>query len=361
MNKYKENLLSILLILFCFIGSLSAFWKTIKPDDIKYSKENMKQPEITIGVNPWSVRSIDTQVISKHWLNVSRESIKEQVDLIKSLGANYVAIGTPYDRADDMRLWVDEIHNAGMNVWFRSHWNEWEGDEGQPSTLKAKDYLDKTYNFIKINPDLFHPGDSFTMCVEAEQVGVGLGKRFLNWDEYKVFLLDQIYLSNQAFSEIGLKGKIHTNWLSTNGWVVENIFDEKLVSNIGLITVDHFVGQTNTIGGVDDSDELVEQTINDLNMFHNMFDKPIFLGEWGYQIYQNVPDVRQANVINKMYSKLQTLDYLIGTNYWVHMGNTSSLFGDESGSNITPRFGAEVIKHFYTPTSAIEENIGDRK
>lgn len=354
MNKYKENLLLSLIILICLLGSVFSYLKIININNYEYTKENFQQPDLKYGIYPWTVRSIDTQVVSKHWENVTRDSIINQVKLIKETGANYVAIGTPYNRLDDMRIWVEEIHNAGLNVWFRSHWNEWEGDWGVPSTLKPDEYLERTRVFILQNPELFKEGDSFSMCVEAENVGVGIGNKFLNWDEFKKFVLNEIVVSNKAFEEIGLKGKVHTNWLSLNAWTVENIVDKDFANNIGLITVDHYAGQSSTIGELDNSTDLVNKTIKDLEYYHKKFGVPVLLGEWGYQIYQEVSDVRQANVINQMFMKLRTLDFLVGVNYWVHMGNTSSLFMDEYGSNPTPRLGSEVLRNYYDPMSFVE-------
>lgn len=356
MNIYKQKIILIMIIFIAFIGSGFSVWDSIMSKNYKYSDVLLVQPQINPRVFPWSVRSVDTQVVSKHWENVSRDLIRQQVALIKNIGANYVAIGTPYNRLRDMRMWVEEIHNAGMNVWFRSHWNEWEGHEGASSTMKPNEYLDATYSFIIANKDLFKEGDSFTVCMEAEEAGIGLGKKFLNWDEYKGFLLDEIFTANSAFENIGLNNKVYTNWLSVNGWIVENIFDKKLVSSIGLITIDHYVGQSNTIEEVDNSNAMVEQTINDFNSIHNKFNVPLLVGEWGYQIFQPVSDVRQADVINKMLLKFRTLDYLVGVNYWVNMGNTAAIFGDQYGSNLVPRMGAEVIKSYFDPLGSIQMN-----
>jgi hypothetical protein len=223
--------------------------------------------------------------------------------------------------------------------------------------MKPDEYLDKTYTFIINNPDLFSEGDSFTVCMEAEEGGVGLGKRFLNWDEYKNFLLKEIYTANNAFNKIGMNGKVYTNWLSVNGWIVENIFDEAMVNKIGLITVDHYVNQTETIGKMDNSDDIVDQTVKDLNSYYEKYKVPILLGEWGYQIFQPVSDVNQANVINKMFMRLRTLNYLVGVNYWTHMGNSASIFGDEYGSNLTPRLGAEVLRYYFNPMSFVADNL----
>lgn len=316
------------------------------------SSERVEQPPLEAGTYPWSVRSIDTQVVSKHWPNVSRAAIQEQVRLMSDLGVNYIAIGTPYDRVEEMRLWAQEIHALGLNVWFRSHWAQWEGDDGKPATLTPDEYLDRTGQFIRNNPDLFVAGDAFTVAVEAEQVGIGLGKRFLTWDQYRNFLLSEITVASLAFEELGLKGKIHTNWLSVNGWIVENQFTQEFVDKIGLIVVDHFVGQSNTIGSVDDTQAVITQTMQDLDRYHQKWNVPIMLGEWGYQIFQPVPDEKQEEVIAMLLSELATRPYIVGMNYWVHMGNSASIIGDEFGSNLRYRPGAMILQSFYDPIGA---------
>jgi len=344
-----------IVLLVLLIGSTFTLFKdsltflNITDEDIRA----YQQPPLPAGQIPWTIRSVDTQVISKHWPDVTQEAINEQVKLLKDLGVNYIAIGTPYDRGEEFKMWADAIHAEGLNVWYRSHWASWEGDEGLPAVMKPKEYLSLTDAFIRENHDVFKPGDAFTATVEAEQVGIGFGKRFLNWDEYRQFLLDEIKVSNAAFTDIGLEGQIHTNWLSVNGWIVDNQFTPELVSKLNLIVVDHFVGQTETIGGDDDIDMLVDMTLSDLDRYHSEWDVPILLGEWGYQIYQPVSDEKQAEAAEKMFSALRTRDYLVGVNYWTHMGNSASIIGDEFGSQLKYREAAFVIKKYFDPESTI--------
>lgn len=335
----------VLSVTFSFRENVSS-WFTEKLEAPVYT-----QPSLPTGAYPWAVRSIDTQVISKHWPDVTEGAIEEQVGLLKELGVNYIAIGTPYDRVDEMQMWADEIHDAGLNVWFRSHWTSWEGDDGQPAVMKSDEYLRLTGEFIRNNPTLFAEGDSFTVAVEAEQVGIGFGKRFLTWDAYRQFLKDEISVSNEAFTDIGLKNKVHTNWLSVNGWVVDNQFTQELVDNIGLIVVDHFVAQSPTIGEEDDTEALVRATIEDLDRFHDRWGVPVLLGEWGYQIYQPVSNEKQAEVVERMFEELRKKDYLVGVNYWTHMGNSASIIGDEFGSNLEYKDAASIIENYYNPAS----------
>lgn len=353
-NFWKTFIIYALLVVFLF-GSIYGIWQHYRSSvTAKSAADSYVQPPLPYGAYPWTVRSIDTQVISKHWPDVTREFVREQVVLLKALGVNYIAVATPYDRLDDLRIWIEEIHAAGLNVWFRSHWAEWEGDEGLPATMSPEEYLKRTGQFIRSNPDLFIPGDAFTTAVEAEQVGVGLGKRFLTWDEYRGFLLAQISTANIAFRDIRLEGQIYTNWLSVNGWVVENQFTPELVEKLGLIVVDHFVGQSQTIGDLNDPDEIVKRTIQDLDNYYKRWKVPILLGEWGYQIYQEVPEDVQAEVIEKMFRELKTKDYLVGVNYWTHLGNPPSIIADEYGANLQYKKAADVIQSFYDPLSVFE-------
>jgi len=354
-EKFWKSFITNILLASFLLGSIGGIWFHYRSSVIaKLTTNNYVQPYLPYGNYPWTVRSIDTQVISKHWPDVTRESVHEQVALLKALGVNYIAVATPYDRLDDLKIWAEEIHAAGLHVWFRPHWAEWEGDEGLPAIMSPEEYLQRTSQFIKANPELFVAGDAFTVAVEAEQVGVGLGKRFLTWDDYRNFLLAQISTANKAFGDIDLQGEVHTNWISVNGWVVEHQFTQKLVDRLDLIVVDHFVGQSQTIGSLNDPDEIVQKTIRDLDNYYKQWKVPILLGEWGYQIYQDVPDDVQAEVIDKLFTELKTKDYLVGVNYWTHLGNTASIIGDEYGANLQYRKAAEVIRSYYDPLLIIE-------
>lgn len=354
----RQSLVIYSIITLALTGGVAEVLNNVrKVQVISTSDGDFAQPNLQVGTYPWSIRSIDTQVVSKHWPDVPQAAIDEQVDMLAALGVNYIAIATPYDRADELKMWADTIHDRGLHVWFRSHWAEWEGDDGRPATLSPDEYLQKTRAFIINNPDLFKPGDAFTVAVEAENVGIGLGKRFLTWDQYRDFLLSQITVANEAFSQIGLEQKVYTNWLSMNGWVVENQLTQEVVDKIGLIVVDHYVEQTKTIGDVDNTNTLVTATIDDLRRFHRQWDVPILLGEWGYQIFQDVPEEKQAEVIGEMYRALTELDFLVGVNYWTHMGNTASLISDFQGSQLEYRQGALVVKDYYDPLGQIELNL----
>lgn len=317
------------------------------------SVDSFVEPSLPIE-SPWSIRSIDTQIISKYWPNVPSESIKEQVTLLKNLKVNYIAIDTPYDKKDELYKWANEIHNQHLHIWFRSHWDNWEGNDGKPASMTPQEYLDKTEEFIRSNPDLFKEGDSFTLAVEPEQTGVGLGKKFRDWNEYRQFILNEVIYANKGFKSINFEGKIYTNWISVNGWVVQNEFNTNLVSKLGLIVIDHYSKQSNTIGLLDQPNKIASDMSSDLDSFHAQWNTPILLGEWGYQIYQDTDDITQAAAVQEVFNMLKTKQYLIGVNYWSHMGNHSRLIDDKYGSNLTYRKSATVIGQMYLNSNIFE-------
>ncbi len=348
----QENILLFLFLFIVFALGVFALGTKVSDTIATSSNNNFTEPALPANAGTWSIQAIDTQIVSKDWPKVTQAAVHEQISQIAKLHPNYVAVGTPYDRVADMKLWVDEIHKQGMHVWFRSHWDQWQGDDGQPASMTPSEYLNATSDFIKNNPDLFQEGDSFTLAVEPEEVGIGLGKRFLTWDEYRTFVLNEVTVANTAFVTIGLGNKLYTNWISVNGWVVQNEFTKDVVDKLGLVTVDHYVYQSNTIGDYADGPHIVSQSSKDLDGFYKQWGKPILLGEWGYNIYQDVPQNIQAQVINNMYGMLKSKKYLVGVNYWAHMGNTSRLFGDTYGTNLQPRLAADVINTYYSNTSA---------
>jgi len=290
------------------------------------------------------VRSIDTQIVSKHWDGMDRASIAAQVRLIKDLNANYVAISTPYDRPATLTMWTEEIHKAGLNVWFRSHWLEWEGDEGHESTMTEEEYLARTKEFIIAHPAIFRENDAFTVCVEPEQIFVAKRANFFDVNRYNQFVSDQIDVANEAFTNIGLGGKIHTNWVSMNGWVVLNGLKRDTVKKLGVITVDHYPDQD----GPYSSAELAKSLRDDLDLMYNKWRKPIILGEWGYNIKREVPEDEQRLVVKESLDYLTSAPYLLGINYWAHIGNTSRIIDDTAGKNYELRPAAYVLKDYFS-------------
>lgn len=328
-----RNLITIILL-------FTVFFTVYNHARVSYSGSNDKPSLVKQGIQ---IKSIDTQIVSKHWTSPSRESIHDQLLLIKDLGANYVAISTPYDKPEEIKIWSEEAHKIGLHVWFRSHWLNWEGDEGALADMTAEEYIRNTSNFIKENASIFLPEDSFTMAVEPEQAGVGQGKKFESWDVYNQFIVDQIEVATKAFASINLGGKIHTNWISMNGWIVMNDLKPGTVEKLGLITVDHYPDQDPNLPPA----VIASNFARDLEEMYQKWHKPILIGEWGYNTQEEVDDYKQKSVIQNIIEAIDGKSYIVGLNYWDHMGNTSRLINDEEGKKLSYRQSALVIKDFY--------------
>jgi len=333
------------IIFFILLGSLLALTSSYA----KFFSQKEEEPEQNLESNNLPVdqglivRSVDTQIVSKHWEGTTKQNITSQVKAIKALGANYIAISTPYNRPNELAIWAEEIHAAGLSVWFRSHWLEWEGDESAVPQMNSPEYLAKTSDFIKSHPSLFEEGDAFTVCVEPEQIFVVKKTNVFDAKSYNQFLIDQIDTANSAFAEIGLAREIHTNWISLNGWVAMNGLSKEAVEKMGVITVDHYPNQNGNLS----ANESALMLSNDLKSFYRKWRKPIILGEWGYNILREVSEDEQAEYVQATTEVLRDLDFLIGFNYWSHMGNNTRLFNDEDGKLTVARLAAPVLGSYF--------------
>jgi chitodextrinase len=302
-------------------------------------------------------KSIDSQIASKYW-TMDANQIRHLVQANKSLGARYIAISTNYDNTDKMQMWADAIHAEGMNVWFRGHWNDWDSWEKPEikNGITSGQYLNRTHQFILDHPSLFRAGDSFTMCVEAENAawwtGIDNGP-FRGWNDYKSFLRNEVSMSNDAFNRIGYGGKIYTNWLNMNGWVAWNILDQETVNAIGQLTLDHIIDWTEDIPTYVDS-LFHGKTFGNgdryygYDEYYNKYKVPIMAGEWGHSTFnQNMSPEAQRNMVAAVMDEFSKRSYIVGVNYWVDAGHASRLFDSPNLLDYYPRPVAEVIARYY--------------
>ena len=128
----------------------------------------------------WEIQSIDTMKFSRDLARerngdeVFRKIIETNVQKIADVGANYVAIGTPYDEEflPYLKVWVHAVRSSGLKVWFRGNLSGWEGWFDYPS-VSPQDHIEQIEEFIVNNSDLFEDGDIFTSCTECENGVLG--------------------------------------------------------------------------------------------------------------------------------------------------------------------------------------------
>ena len=225
MRIYLAIFLISLLLIFKLITNINSLNTSTENVSIRFEQLPTKIPLFPI-------QCIDTMKVSRDRAREKlsdtqlKEMIEKSVKSISSIGANCIAIGTPYN--DEFKpyltAWVSEARRHHLHVWFRGNWAEWEGWFGYPDKLSTTEHIKKTKEFIVKNPELFEDGDIFTPSPEAEN-----GGPFDPVDNHTKTLLMRQFLiaehleSAKAFEMIGKK--VTTNWLSMSGGVAKRVLN----------------------------------------------------------------------------------------------------------------------------------------
>jgi hypothetical protein len=300
--------------------------------------------------NDWDIKSVSSMKETKDKICSPDDSefISKWVDKAKELGANYVAVETPYDNpncGDSLaytKAWVNIIRSKGLKVWHRHMYLPFEGIYNT-SKDNSIDYLQKISTYIKNNPDIFAPDDIFTPQPEPQNGGIsGLTYcdqgvcQFSSIANFNQWLRDAIDASENAFVSIGLGGKIKIGYYGFDGFVAwgsnnpdwHGILEDATVQKMGNITVDHYpelIGQTMKQG----LDELQTRYPN----------TPIIIGEWGSVGSTDT----QQQVLNSMAAAKRP--GVVGFNYWhLGMGGNESLIN----SDFTNRSQFDEVQSFFT-------------
>jgi len=313
-------------------------------------------PQTTIESSSclWQICSIDTMKDSRDLAlqelnNPSYDAeITKQMQLIKATGANYVAIDTPYDDQflPYLTRWVTAARAAGLHVWFRGNWSNWEGWFGYPKTMTPQEHLKKTSDFIISHPDLFADGDIFDACPECENAGY--------WPQpagnqaYNQFLQEQHQTDEQAFAKIGKN--VYANIESIIGGRAKEVVDKSTTDALShTIAIDHYISDPNNM-------------VVYVDYFYNNLQAKVLVSEFGAPI----PDIngpmtedQQATFVNQVFSQLFRHNRMVvGVNYFVLTdGSTALLNNDDS-----PRKVYEVIKKYFTPavvSGTVHDTLGN--
>lgn len=295
------------------------------------------------GSNIMNVRSIDTMKISRDRTRAGLDNpdfdsrIDRELQGINSLGANFVAINTAYDKElfSYLERWVEAARHNNLKVWFRGNWSGWEGWFNYPKKMTREEHLNATRNFIISHPDLFQDGDIFTACPECEYGGPGSPLSTGDIEGYRKFMIDEHNMMKSSFAQIGKDVKV--NYTSMNPDVAKLILDKPTVEALGnIIVLDYYVKD-------------VKSLEKGLNFFKERFpNTKIVLGELGAPIPDInglMTDEEQAKFIDELLSFLQSRDEIIGINYWVSTGGTTAIFDQK----LNPKPAADIVKKYFTP------------
>ncbi|OGH19866.1 MAG: hypothetical protein A3D74_02560 [Candidatus Levybacteria bacterium RIFCSPHIGHO2_02_FULL_37_13] len=272
----------------------------------------------------WSIQSVSSMKETKDRIcgQRSTEFIQKWVDKAVEVGANYVAIETPYDSPSCgnsvlyTKTWVNLIRSRGLKIWHRHMPLAFEGIYDTPKNPSI-DYLTIISNYIKANPSFFQQGDIFTPIPEPQNGGIaGVNYCpygiciFKNAKDFNAWLRNAMDVSESAFAQIGLGGKIKIGYYGFDGYIAwgdnnpdwDGILEDQTVLKMGNITIDHYP-------------EIVGDTMqNDLNELESRYPNiPIIIGEWGTITSNNT----ENQVIQSMGAARRPS--VVGFNYW-HFG-----------------------------------------
>lgn len=306
-----------------------------------FLQKKTKQPVIRpLAVLKWEIKSIDTMKYSRDLARAKLNDeafdavIDKQVADIAGTGANYVAIGTPYDDEFHPMLvrWVQAARKYKLKVWFRGNFSGWEGWFDYPKIDKST-HIIKTEQFILSNRDLFRDGDIFTSCPECENGGDFKWGESQDLDSHRAFLIVEYRAAKDAFAQIGKK--VETGYYSMNGDLAEAIMDKLTTQALGgIVVVDHYV----------DTPEKLAQYIRNIA---KQSGGKVVLGEFGApipDIHGNMTEEEQNKWINQAMTEIARIPELTGVNYWVNTGGSTALWNDDGSA----RLSVKTITDFYS-------------
>ena len=339
-KRIKLNLV-LKFFLLLFIGFF--FFSGYFIFSIKYSPTLIKN-DIQLPLTFWKYQCVDTMKTSRdkarEWMN--RTDLDSEIDFevkeVANLGANCIAIDTPYDNEflPYLNHWVQKARKYNLKVLFRGNFSSWEGWFGYKKGMTPDELFKKIDSFIKNNSTLFVNDDIFVSAPEAEDGGPFNQVEKAQYDSFRAFLINEYNHTSDSFKSINKN--LVLNWLSMNGGLAKRIMNSKTASQLNdIIAIDHYIKTPQEMG------EYVDY-------FKNTFNANVVIGEWGAPI----PDINgsmteseqasfNGDLLKQMYDKRNSIN---GINYWdLYDGSTALLNSDKS-----ERSTYKVLQSFYKPT-----------
>ena len=287
----------------------------------------------------WAFQSIDTMKTSR---DLAREeltdpdfakTVDKQMADIAATGANYVAIGTPYD--DEfmpvLTLWVRTARRHGLKVWFRGNFSGWERWFGYPK-IDEQEHIAKTKQFILSNSTLFEDGDVFSSCPECENGDHLNVSNPADVVQHRKFLINEYAASKEAFAQI--HKNVARNYFSMNADVAKAVMDHETTRELGgIVVIDHYVKQP-------------QELAQDVIYLAQLTGGKVVLGEIGAPIPDingTMTDQQQQQWLADAMILLASVDQLQGVNYWVNMNGSTALWRPDG----TPKPAVDTITRFY--------------
>lgn len=322
----------------------------------------------------WTLRSIDTMAWSKDQLQnqIPATSIDQLLRTDRGAGANTVAVEVPYDAADTYSppvtpgyeaTWTSAAHALGLHVWFRSHWNNWQGDYGFPIETPTSDpgralgtaaavldgedttsYLALTYYWILDNADLFQNGDIFTPAAEPENAGIAPGCQaecmFSSVAVYNQWLQDSMTVDRDAFASLHLQ--VQVGYWGTSGWIATNGYlSQATVQDMGVLAVDDYF-------------QSPAELVANLSQIEATYHVPLMVGEWG-DIWDGGDLSLMVPEVDAIMAAVSQLPNVVGFNYWRDIGETQGE-GIVDPTTLQLNSAGQVVASWYSVMSASTES-----
>ncbi|HUY98375.1 MAG TPA: hypothetical protein VMW47_12285 [Verrucomicrobiae bacterium] len=275
---------------------------------------------------------------------ISASEIHADISADRGAGANTVAIDVPYDPASSYvppvtpgyeEAWIRAARQLRLHVWFRSHWNSWEGDynfaKATPATdpgrqlgraasvLDGRDttsYLALTYHWILDHRSYFRSGDIFTPAAEPENAGIAhvdCGTppcMFASVAVFNQWLQDSMTVDRAAFSQLHLD--VRVGYWGTSGWLAANsVLSKATIFDMGVLDVDDYLQSPAAL-------------VANLTRIEGIYHVPLVVGEWG-DIWSHGDQRPMVSEIRAVMSAVARLPYVIGFNYWRDTGGQESI------------------------------------
>lgn len=291
----------------------------------------------------WPYQCIDTMKTSRdnarNWAkdpNLNTK-IEKEMSAVVRMGANCVAIDTPYDAEFDgyLNAWISEARSHHLKIWFRGNFSQWEHWFDYGGELSESDLLNKSQTFIASHASYFQDGDIFTIAPEGENGGPFDQVEVNEYDRFRKFLVNEYHTCTTAFQKI--KKNVNCSWLSMNGGFARRMLNADTIAKIGgLVTLDHYIKTPEEMGEY-------------IQYFNNQFHSKVVIGEFGAPIPEingKMDDKTQASFINSLLSQTYIQkDVVSGLCYWtLYDGSTALLNLDYS---LKP--ASDVLKNYYQP------------
>lgn len=326
----------------------------------------------------WIFKSVSLMHLTKDTMRgqLSQAQINTIIANLVGLHITHVEITCPLDEASDypstqpvagyVEKWLTPIRAAGLNVYWRGAWLDFENiydkpkatPTGSPSRAlgiyadviagtDTSSYAYKTWNWVKTHSAWFRTGDAFGPNPEPENQGVGAGSSnmFPSHAVLGQWFVDLYRLINNALeSHLGYApGDMLTGMQSINGGTVEtNQVGASYWSQIGRVCIDHYIPSGTYSTSLDN--------------IHANSGVDMFIGEYGTTggVGSPASDAERASMIDADFATFASKSYFKGINYWQAVGGgpTATERIMDASFNLEP-LSSDMINDYYVAQTPV--------